>query len=74
MRLVFSLVLALWLAAPSAHAQGILWKLPEQEKTWCRYEGSYKQTVRRPESAEGDLTLEWVRHLTIKSLNKEDAE
>ncbi len=74
MRLVGSMVLALVLCSSSASAQGILWKLPEGDKTWCRYEGTYKQTVRRPESAEGDLTLEWVRHLTIKSLSTEDAE
>jgi len=74
MRLVGSIVLAFLLFASSASAQGLLWKLPEQEKTWCRYEGTYKQTVRRPQSAEGDLTLEWVRHLTIKSLGQEDAE
>ena len=74
MRLVGSMVLALVLFGSSASAQGLLWKLPEGEKTWCRYEGTYKQTVRRPESAEGDLVLEWVRHLTIKSLSKEDAE
>lgn len=74
MRLVNFMVLALCFWASSAHAQGLLWKLPEGEKTWCRYEGTYKQTVRRPESTEGDLTLEWVRHLTIKSLSQEDAE
>ncbi len=74
MRLVGSMVLALVLFVSSASAQGILWKLPEGDKTWCRYEGTYKQTVRRPESAEGDLVLEWVRHLTIKSLSKEDAD
>jgi hypothetical protein len=58
----------------SVQAQGLLWKLPEEEKSWCRYEGTYKQIVRRPQSAEGDLTLQWVRHLTIKSLGREDAE
>lgn len=74
MRLVGFLVLAVSFWASSASAQGLLWKLPEGEKTWCRYEGTYKQTMRRPGSAEGDLTLEWVRHLTIKSLGKEDGE
>ena len=72
MRLVGSIVLALCCMASVASAQGLLWKLPAGEKTWCRYEGTYQQTVRRPGSAEGDLTLEWVRHLTIKSLSKED--
>lgn len=79
MRWVGFLILAVgvWaspFSASSVQAQGLLWKLPEGEKTWCRYEGTYKQTMRRPGSAEGDLTLEWVRHLTIKSLGKEDAE
>lgn len=74
MRLVGSMVLALVLISSSVSAQGLLWKLPEGDKTWCRYEGTYKQTVRRPESTEGDLVLEWVRHLTIKSLSKEDAD
>ena len=74
MRLVGSMVLALVLFGSSASAQGVLWKLPEGDKTWCRYEGTYKQTVRRPESTEGDLVLEWVRHLTIKSLSQEDAD
>ncbi len=74
MRLVGSMVLLLVLCGSSASAQGLLWKLPEGDKTWCRYEGTYKQTVRRPDSAEGDLVLEWVRHLTIKSLSKEDAD
>ena len=74
MRLVGSMVLALVLCTSSAHAQGLLWKLPAEEKAWCRYEGTYKQTVRRPQSAEGDLSIDWVRHLTIKSLGKEDAE
>ena len=72
MRLVGSIVLALCFMASAASAQGLLWKLPEGEKTWCRYEGTYQQTVRRPGSTEGDLKLEWVRHLTLKSLGKED--
>ena len=58
MRLVGFLVLAVSFWSSSASAQGLLWKLPEGEKTWCRYEGTYKQTMRRPNSAEGDLTLE----------------
>lgn len=74
MRLIGSMVLALVFISSSARAQGILWKLPEGEKAWCQYEGTYKQTVRRPNSTEGDLVLEWVRHLTIKSLSQEDAD
>ncbi len=74
MRLVCSMIFAVLLCVSPVQAQGLLWKLPEDEKAWCRYEGTYKQTVRRPQSAEGDLTLEWVRQLTLKSLGREDAE
>lgn len=74
MRLVGLTLLALLGWVNTINAQGLLWKLPESEKTWCRYEGTYKQVVRRPDSTEGDLSLEWVRHLTIKSLGSEDAD
>ncbi len=74
MRLVGSMIFAFLMCVSSVQAQGLLWKLPEDEKASCRYDGTYKQTVRRPQSAEGDLVLEWVRQLTIKSLGKEEAE
>ena len=54
-------------AAAHADAQGLLWSLPP-DGTWVRYEGTYSQLVRRPDSTAGDLQLEWTRHLTIKSV------
>lgn len=55
------------LIAAEAPAQGLIWNLPA-DGSWVRYEGTYSQLVRRPDSAEGDLQLQWTRHLTIKSV------
>lgn len=55
------------LSAHAACAQGLLWSLPE-DGAWVKYEGEYKQLVRRPNSTQGDLSLKWTRHLTIKSV------
>jgi hypothetical protein len=66
-------LLGFFLCVSQAEAQGLLWSLPEDGK-FVRYEGTYTQTARRPESAEGDLSLEWRRNLTIKSVGREDAE
>ncbi|RLS59149.1 MAG: hypothetical protein DWH91_01055 [Planctomycetota bacterium] len=75
MILVLATVVGTTLCGASVtQAQGLLWQLPAGEKTWCRYEGTYQQVIRRPESTEGDLTLDWTRHVTLKSLGKEDAE
>lgn len=52
-------------------AQGLIWNLPE-DGTWVRYEGTYSQLIRRPDSTAGDLQLEWTRHLTIKSVGQEE--
>ena len=60
-------------AALPAHAQGLVWSLPE-DGDWVRYEGTYSQLVRRPNSPQGDLQLEWRRYLTIKSVGEEMAE
>ena len=56
----------------TASAQGLLWNLPA-DGAWVRYEGTYRQVVRRPESTEGDLTLQWQRNLEIKSVGQEEA-
>lgn len=53
-------------------AQGLVWNLPE-DGAWVRYEGTYKQVIRRPQSTEGDLTLQWQRNLEIKSVGQEQA-
>ncbi len=58
----------------SVQAQGLIWKLPEQDGEWIRYEGTVSQIEARPESAEGNLTIDWVKHVTIKSVGKEDAD
>lgn len=60
-------------AAASASAQGLIWSLPEDGQ-WVRYEGTYTQTVRRPDSTAGDLNLEWRRNILIKSVGAEEAE
>lgn len=54
-------------AAGPARAQGLIWSLPE-DGAWVRFEGTYKQLVRRPDSTAGDLQLQWTRHLIIKSV------
>lgn len=68
----FAAVAALLLAERPADAQGLLWNLPA-DGAWVRYEGTYRQLVRRPQSTEGDLTLQWQRNLEIKSVGQEEA-
>lgn len=58
---------------PPASAHGLIWSLPE-DGTWVRYEGTYRQVEFRPDSPEGDLELEWLRHLWLKSVGRETAE
>lgn len=60
------------LTASAAEAQGLIWKLPA-DGTWIRYEGTYRQVERRPNSTEGDLTLQWQRNVEIKSVGQEMA-
>ncbi|MFO1094794.1 MAG: hypothetical protein U0992_16040 [Planctomycetaceae bacterium] len=69
--LLLTCAAALWNGA-DALAQGLVWNLPD-DGTWVRYEGTYQQVIRRPQSTEGDLTLEWQRNLEIKSVGREDA-
>ncbi|MGE3315820.1 MAG: hypothetical protein AB7O26_11960 [Planctomycetaceae bacterium] len=64
---------ALLAPASDAFAQGVLWTLPA-DGAWVRYEGTYKQVEFRPNSTEGDIALEWIQHLTIKSVGTENAE
>lgn len=54
-------------------AQGLLYNLPE-DGAWVRYEGTYNLTEIRPESAEGNLELDWLRQILIKSVGQEMAE
>ena len=62
------------MAASSAPAQGLIWSIPATEGQWVRYEGQYRQVIKRPNDPRGDLSLQWTRHLTIKSLNSEMAD
>lgn len=64
-------LLSFW-AFASAQAQGLLWNLPD-DGSQVHYEGTYKQTIYRPQSAKGNLDLEWLRHLTIRSVGQKDA-
>jgi len=68
-------LLAALLLLPSkpASAQGLIWNLPK-DGTWVRYEGTYKQVEFRPNSTEGDVALDWIQHLTIKSVGSETVE
>ena len=65
-------VCCLFLAA-DASAQGLIWNLPD-DGSLVHYEGTYRQVEAQPGSAEGNLEMEWIRQLTIKSVGKEDAE
>lgn len=67
------LFVSMLFAGQDAVAQGLLWNLPP-DGTQVRYEGTYEQTIRRPNSTEGDLTLSWRRNLLIKSVGQETVE
>ena len=56
-----------------AHAQGLIWKLPA-DGTWIRYEGTYQQIESRSNTGGTDLTIQWIQHLTIKSVGQQEAE
>jgi hypothetical protein len=72
--LAIAAVVALSLSATTARAQGLLIKLPAEDGVGVRYEGKYKQLVKRPNSVQGDSTIEWNRQLKISSVGKEEAE
>lgn len=57
----------------AASAQGLIWSVPDEEGRWIRYEGTYTQLMRGAGTPDGDLTLNWTRHLTIKALQAEQA-
>ncbi len=66
--------LAVTLSATSASAQGLLVRLPAEDGVGVRYEGTYKQLVKRPNSVQGDSTIEWRRQIKISSVGREEAE
>jgi hypothetical protein len=57
----------------SATAQGLIVNLPKKDGAWVRFEGTVKQVEFRPDAAEGDITMEWIHQLTIKSVGSETA-
>jgi hypothetical protein len=74
LRSTFAAGAALVLLSASASAQGLLVKLPAEDGVGVRYEGTYKQLVKRPNAVQGDSTIEWRRQLKITSVGKEEAE
>ncbi len=56
----------------TARAQGLILNLPK-DGAWVRFEGTVKQVEFRPEAPEGDISMEWIQHLTIKSVGREEA-
>lgn len=64
---------ALVAASLPVRAQGLIWKLPQEENIAVRYEGDYSQT----DTAAVEVGLEktvWRRRLDVKSLGREQAE
>ena len=56
----------------AARAQGPIPNLPK-DGAWVRFEGTVKQVEFRPEAPEGDISMEWIQHLTLKSVGREQA-
>ncbi len=69
----FVLILSCLSFTTLVQAQGLLWNLPESG-TWVRYSGQYRQVTLRPQSEQGDLSLQWQRTLEIRCLQREQAE
>lgn len=65
-------VFALLIPVGALHAQGLIVRLPK-DGSWVRYEGNVKQVEFRPDAPEGDISMEWIQHLTIKSVGGEKA-
>lgn len=60
-----------WWFSATAQAQGLLWTLPAEDGAWVRYEGTFQQTEIRPDDPEGNLVINWIRHLYLKSVGRE---
>ena len=56
-----------------AHGQGLIAQLPK-DGAWVRFEGTVKQVELRPDAPEGDISMEWIQHLTLKSVGGEKAQ
>ncbi|MCG6154733.1 hypothetical protein [Rubinisphaera margarita] len=70
---VIAAMLVLGTLASPAAAQGLVWNLPESG-TAVRYSGDYRQVTFRPQSEQGDISLQWRRVLEIRCLDRESAE
>lgn len=57
-----------------ASAQVLIWNIPEEDGSWIRFEGTYRQTQARPNVATGDTILEWRQELTISSVGVQEGE
>jgi len=62
----------MWSLSAQANAQGLFWSLP-QDGTSIRYEGTLTQVVKQADAPQ-DLTIEFRRIVTIKSVGTENAE
>lgn len=56
----------------SADAQGLIWNLPADGR-YVRYEGTVTQRDETDTTA-GNITVQWLRQITISSVGQEDAE
>jgi len=61
-----------WGSVRDADAQGLIVQLPK-DGAWVRFEGTVKQVEFRPDAPEGDISMEWIQHLTLKSVGSESA-
>ncbi len=66
-------VICLLTTSSLASAQGLVWSLPESG-TGVKYTGDYRQTTYRPQSTQGDLSLDWRRTMEIRCLEREMAD
>jgi hypothetical protein len=64
--------LFVWGSGRDADAQGLISHLPK-DGAWVRFEGTMKQVELRPDAPEGDISMEWIQQLTIKSVGSESA-
>jgi hypothetical protein len=71
-RLIFLTGLLAFGFCEGVRAQGLILNLPK-DGAWVRFEGTVKQVEFRPEAPEGDISMEWIEHLTIKSVGREEA-
>lgn len=71
-RILFSTLLAALVAGPvsSARAQGLVWKLPQEENVTIHYTGTYTQKDAPAAGGQEQKPIVWTRHLDVKVLTK----